>query len=356
MQRACRITTKFLTAKKKRALAALLQAYKAAVNFYIKSLWSSPGRLDKDTLARLQDTRLSERYKSNALKQALETVSATKLSAKALKKQASCPVFNGSAVLDAKFVSVESGQKTFDLVVRISSLKKGSRIVVPTKRTKPINKWLDKGGEFVQGACLTETGIIIWIKLENQELKSTGRSLGIDQGINKLLTDSSGTFYGKDFKALRDKIVRRKSGSKGKLRALQERKNFINRNLNQIPWDQINVIGMEDLKGLKKGKKINQIKKFRRTRAPWTYRQVLNRIEAKAEENRVRLVLVPPTNTSRKCPKCRTVSEKNRVGECFQCIACGHTQDADIVGAENVLELTTRFMGSVESPMFQKVS
>jgi IS605 OrfB family transposase len=333
----------------------LLQAYRAAINFYIQSLWSCPGKLDKATLARLQNTRLSERYKSNALKQALETVVSTKRSAQALGKIASCPIFKGSAVLDAKFVSVEPGEKSFDLVVRISSLKKGSRITIPTRKTKSINKWLSRDGHFVQGCCLSETGIVLWIESETKEPKTAGNSLGIDQGVNKLLSDSNGVFYGTEFKTIRDKICRRVPGSKGKRRSIRERENFINRNLNALPWKDINVLGMEDLKGLKTGKKKSRGKSFRKAMTPWTYRQVLTRVKAKAEENRVRLLLVPPANTSRACPICRVVSKKNRIGEHFQCVACGHTQDADTVGAMNVLARTMRFIGSVESPMLQEV-
>jgi IS605 OrfB family transposase len=354
MRRACKITTKFLTARKKQTLSALLQAYRAGVNFYVQSLWSCPGALNKDTLARLQNTRLSERYKSNALKQALETVIATKKSAKETGHQASCPVFTGSAILDGKFVSVEPGRKSFDLIVRISSLEKGHRITVPTRKTEPLNKWL-KRGDFIQGCGLSETGLVLWVGCEDQEPKTSGRSLGIDQGVNKLLSDSDGKFYGKDFKIIRDKIKRRVRGSKGKLRAIRERENFINRNLNLLPWTEINTLGMEDLKGLKKGKRKDRDKNFRKAMAPWTYRQVLNRTKAKAEENRVRLLLVPPANTSRTCPQCRVVSKKSRIGEYFRCVACDHTQDADIVGALNVLDRTIRLTGSVESPVLQKV-
>lgn len=355
MRRACKVTTKFLTHKKRYALNALLQAYRTAVNFYIKSLWKSPGKLDKPTLAILQNTRLSERYKSNALKQALETVVATKRSAKELGKFVSCPVFRGSAILDSKFISIEPGKKSFDLIIKISSLKKGNRITVPTKKTVPINKWLNYGGEFIQGCCLSENKIIIWIETKTETLKSTGDILGIDQGVNKLLSDSWGNFYGQDFKIIRDKIKRRVPGSKGKLRAIKERKNFINKNLNSLPWAKIAVLGMEDLKYLKTGKKKNRNKNFRKAMTPWTYRQVLNRVRAKAEENRVRLVLVPPANTSRTCPSCGVVSKKSRIGEDFQCIACGHRQDSDTVGALTILARTKRFIGSVESPVLQKV-
>lgn len=355
MRRACKITLKFATQKKRQFIASLLQSYRAAINFYIHSLWSCPGKLDKATLARLQNTRLSERYKSNALKQALETVVATKRSAQELGKPASCPIFKGSAILDAKFVSIEPGEKSFDLVIKISSLKKGSRITVPTKKTQPINKWLNRDGHFIQGCCLSEKGMIIWIESETKEPKTTGNSLGIDQGVNKLLSDSNGTFYGTEFKTIRDKIRRRVPGSKGKLRAIRERENFINRNINLIPWKDINVLGMENLKGLKTGKKKGRGKSFRIAMAPWTYRQVLTRIKAKAEENRVRLLLVPPANTSRTCPLCGVVSKKSRIGEHFRCVACGHTRDADTVGALNVLARTMGLIGSVESPVLQEV-
>jgi transposase len=191
--------------------------------------------------------------------------------------------------------------------------------------------------------------LTLWVELSDKPTKLTGKSLGIDQGVNKLLSDSDGAFYGRDFKVLRDKIKRRVPGSKGKLRAIRERENFINRNLNILPWDKINVLGMEDLKGIKKGKRPNRGKDFRKAMAPWTYRQVLNRAMAKAEENRVRFQLVPPANTSRTCPKCRVVSNRSRTGERFKCVACGHKQDADFVGAQNVPASTERFTRSVES-------
>ena len=355
MQRACKITLKFLTTRKKRALSALLQAYRAAVNFFIQSLWSCPGKLDRSTLARLQSTRLSERYKSNALKQALEIVIATKRSAHELGKSASCPVFKGPAILDSKFVSVEPGKKSFDLVLRISSLKKGHRLTIPSRKTKPINKWLARDGKFVQGCCLSESGITVWVECPSKEPKETGKSLGLDQGVNKLISDSDGNFYGTEFKTIRDKIRRRVPGSNGRLRAIRERENFINKNLNRLPWKDIHVLGMEDLKGLKTGKKKGKGKSFRKAMAPWTYRQVLNRVKAKAEENRVRLLLVPPANTSRTCPLCGVVSKKSRIGEQFRCIACSHTQDADVVGARNVLARTMGLIGSVESPVLKEL-
>ena len=50
------------------------------------------------------------------------------------------------------------------------------------------------------------------------------------------------------------------------------------------------------------------------------------------------LVAVPPANTSRTCPECDHVSGNNRRTQAqFQCVECGFSENADLVGAINVL-------------------
>jgi IS605 OrfB family transposase len=307
--------------------------------------------LDKATLARLEQTRLSERYKSQALKQAIEIVVATKKSAKELGVHATCPIFKGTAVLDAKFVTIEEGNGSFDLVIKLSVLNKGERLTIPTKRTAVLNKWLaTPSANLIQGCALSENCLILWVEVPDAEVKIDGEVLGVDVGVNKLLADSDGNFYGEEFKKVRDKIKRRKPGSKGKAKAFQERENLINRTVNQLPWDAINTIGVEALHDMNRGKKKGRGKTFRKAMAPWTYRRVLNRIEDKAQENRVRLVHVDPANTSRTCPDCGAAHKENRKGEKFRCSTCGRTGHADTIGAMNVLARTLATLGSVESP------
>ena len=43
MRRACKVTLKFATAQKRRASDSPLQAYRAADDFYIRSLWNERG-------------------------------------------------------------------------------------------------------------------------------------------------------------------------------------------------------------------------------------------------------------------------------------------------------------------------
>ena len=356
MKRAIKLSLNFSTQKKRNAINALLQSYRGAVNFYIKSLWNIKGKLDKNTLARLPSskTRLSERYKSQALKQAIETVIATRKAAKTQKKYVKCPVFKGSAILDSKFVSIEQGKGSFDLVIRLSCLKKGKKLTLPTKKTKVFNKWMSfPNAKVLQGCSLSEHCLSAWVEIPDSPPKP-GTSLGVDIGINKLLATSDGEKFGEDFKKLRDKINRKKPKSKAKQKALRERDNFIHREVNKLPWSIIGFLAVEKLKGLKKGKKKGKGKSFRKALIPWTYRQVIEVLRQKAQENRVHLEMVEPAYTSRMCPSCGTVSKDNRKAEDFECIYCHYHNDSDVVGALNVLSKALGLVGSLESPMLSK--
>jgi putative transposase len=52
------------------------------------------------------------------------------------------------------------------------------------------------------------------------------------------------------------------------------------------------------------------------------------------------LVLVSPQYTSQTCPRCSHVSKENRkTQDTFRCVSCGYKQNADLVGALNVLRV-----------------
>ena len=51
------------------------------------------------------------------------------------------------------------------------------------------------------------------------------------------------------------------------------------------------------------------------------------------------LVAVPPHNTSRTCPCCGYTDKENRPTQSkFECVECGYRNNADVVGAINILE------------------
>jgi transposase len=268
------------------------------------------------------------------------------------------PFFRGGAKLDAKLVEVQAGRGSFDLVVRLSTLHKGHKIDIPTRRTGVLNKWTAKPlAKIISGCELSKDGMILWVELPDLKEKTEGDILGIDIGVNKLVVDSNNRRYGTQFKYYRDRVKRRKPGSDGRRRAQIERDQYINRVVKQLPWKELRAIGVEDLLNVKKGKpkdkngRNKRSKSFRKAMAPWTYRRVLSRARALAQENRVRLVAVPPAYTSRVCPQCGVEQKENRRGENFLCVGCGYKADADHVGAQNVLARTLATIGSVEAPM-----
>ena len=97
-RRACPVTLKFATATKRHDINLLLEAYRGCVNRFIKVLWTMPTEefgLNGDTLALIPAGRLSERYKSNALKQAIEIVVSTKRAAEATGNKINLPEVYG---------------------------------------------------------------------------------------------------------------------------------------------------------------------------------------------------------------------------------------------------------------------
>jgi len=61
-------------------------------------------------------------------------------------------------------------------------------------------------------------------------------------------------------------------------------------------------------------------------------------LEYKLSWNGGELIAVPPMNTSRTCPSCGHISADNRKSQAaFACVDCGFEENADLVGAINVL-------------------
>jgi len=328
-----------MTDAKHRRLFAVMREVRSCLNWFCKDLWKTPGSLDAVTLNRFEGGGLSYRHRQNCLKVALEAIVATKRSARELGKAASCPNIHGAIQLSTLVCSVESGKGSFDYVLKVSSLVSGERIVIPFKSHLRLNHWLAKpGAELLQGATVDAERKLawLWIRLPDEEPK-VGDVLGVDIGVNKLISDSNENHYGTEIRALCQKVRRKKPGSKAKLRARRERRDYICRVVKELPWKTLGNLKAEDLKNMKRGKQKGRGKNFRRAMAPWTYCEVLARLTCLAQENRVRLELVNPKNTSRRCAKCGHVAKANRVGEMFTCQQCSHTADADTNAAINIL-------------------
>lgn len=344
------------TATKRRRLLAIMSRLRACTQQYIDTLWDERGKLDKATLDRIDFPQLGYDQKATCLRNALQIVITTRKSAKALKRCCKKPTAPCTIKFSSLLCGIKPGRRSYDYVMTISSLTPQKRIVIPFKSHRVLNEWLVKpGAKLLQGATIRADGRIAYIniKIPNKLEKPPGAVLGVDVGVCKLLTDSNGQKYGQDCREVLADVRRKRPGSKGKQRAIKTRDQYFNRIVKQIPFHLISAIAVEKLTGIKTGKRKNRGKKFRKLLAPWTIRKVTSRIEFLAQLNRVRVVSVDPRNTSRTCPACRHCASENRKGENFKCINCGYRQDADEVGAFNILNKALETLGSVWSPSLQ---
>lgn len=348
MIRAIKFSLSSLTATKLAAVHAVLREYRAAINFYCKSVWTDRGKLDALTLNRYTGGSLGYRQRSDCLAMALETVIATKKASKATGNPCTLPHVAGGVRVSELCAKVETFKgEEFDYAVKLSGLVKGSPITIPIRSHRVLSKWLAMdGAKLKNGVVLGDDYVMLYVEILDMPEKTFGIDLGLDTGYRKLAATSDGlssAFYGTDFKAVCNAVKRKKPGSKGKARSQAARAQYINFELKKIPWDSTKRIAVEDLTGLKlrTQTKEKSSKQSRKTMAPWTYRQVLNRVEQLAQEHRVRLVYVDPRNTSRRCPACGLVAKENRVKEDFCCVACNHSGDADYIGATNILARMT---------------
>ena len=61
-------------------------------------------------------------------------------------------------------------------------------------------------------------------------------------------------------------------------------------------------------------------------------------LEYKLKRNGGELIKVDPKFTSQTCPKCGYISKENRLSQSkFVCKKCSYTNNADVVGALNIL-------------------
>jgi len=110
-----------------------------------------------------------------------------------------------------------------------------------------------------------------------------------------------------------------------------------------IAYESLNVRGMtRSAKGTtdQPGKNVRAKAGLNRSLANSAFATLRAMIEYKATAAGVLAVPVPPKNTSRQCSQCGHTAKENRESQAvFSCIKCGHTTNADINAANNILAL-----------------
>jgi IS605 OrfB family transposase len=346
IRRSSKTSLKFATSKKREVLAKILAEYSRVVNFFMEYLWDknlTASDLKKEII-NLPETWLSARMRQCAAREALAMIQAARMAAKAKGEPPLKPVHRGKKMtLSSQVVRIEEGCNSFDLWLVLHSVGENLKLYLPLRRHRHMNLFRD--WTMAQSVVIHQDYVQLTFSTETGPKRAEGELVGIDLGMNHLLATSTGELMGSEIRHLIQVIKRRKPGSKGQKRARKTLSYYIHKVIKDffLTHSDLRLVVVEQLKGLKQGKKPDRSKEYRRTLSNWNYREALDIIQLRTEENRVSFRSVGPRKTSQQCPilRCSHTERENRQGEKFCCLRCGYSGHADLVAAQNILRRFT---------------
>ena len=210
--------------------------------------------------------------------------------------------------------------------------------------------------------------VSIQTEFEYQIPIHNGGEIGIDMGVARFATLSNGEFFEplNAFKTYKGKLAKLQRQLKNKVKFSQNwqklkakiaklhhkiancRKDFLHQTSSKISKNHA-MIYIEDLqvsnmsksaKGTAEapGKNVAAKSGLNQAILDQSWFEFRRQLDYKTQWQGGFLVAVPAQNTSRTCPCCGHVAKENRQTQAnFECVECGYTENADVVGALNVL-------------------
>ena len=211
--------------------------------------------------------------------------------------------------------------------------------------------------------------VSIQTELEQEIPATKGGEIGIDMGVVRFATLSDGTFFEpvNAFKTLKGKLAKLQKQFKHKtkfsknwqkLKAKISRLHHKISNIRKNHLHQISsaisknhaIVYVEDLQvanmsksakgnAEQHGRNVKQKSGLNRAILDQSWSEFRRQLDYKLLWRGGHLIAVPPQNTSRCCPACWHTSKDNRQTQSqFECVDCGYQNNADVVGAINVLK------------------
>ena len=211
------------------------------------------------------------------------------------------------------------------------------------------------------------------------QVRTVTAAIGIDVGITRFATMSNGNYISplNSFKTHQKSLAKYQRRMSHKVKFSQNwrkektkvqkvqtrianvRKDFLHKTTTTISKNHA-LVCVEDLqiRNMSKsatgspeqpGKMVKQKSGLNRSILDQSWGAFRSQLEYKLDWNRGILIAVPPQNTSLTCPSCEYVSKDNRKTQAhFECTSCRYENNADIVGAINILERGHRLLARGE--------
>ena len=221
-------------------------------------------------------------------------------------------------------------------------------------------KWhRDLPGEVRQTRITRRNGrwyVAFTVRTQQPEpLPATGEEVGVDLGVRQFATLSTGEalrgpqagrLAAPTIRRAQRKVARRQRGSNRRRKAAVElarrREREANRRRDAAHKaarslvDRFDLIAIEDLKT---SNMVRTRRGLAREISDQGWAQFTEFLTYKAESAGRQVVRVDPRYTSQRCHECGIRDRDSRRGPRFNCTACGHSADADVNAARNILAL-----------------
>ena len=227
----------------------------------------------------------------------------------------------------------------------------------------------------------------IQVEIEHQEQSHPSTSIvGCDLGIKRFITLSNNTFYEplNSFKKYQQQLAKAQRKLKNKTKfstnwKKQQKKigkihhKIANCRKDRLHWISNKIsknhafIVLEDLKVKnmsrsakgtidKPGKNVKAKSGLNKSILDQGWSMFVDMLKYKQEWRNGEMLLVPPHHTSQTCPSCDHKSKDNRKTQShFECVECGFKNNADYVGAINVLARGHRVLACGDSRLLGAV-
>jgi IS605 OrfB family transposase len=327
-----------------------LEEYQNCVNYFIARLWAEKrfhgSYLEKEYVNSARKRfNLTARLIQCAGKQAFEVVKSQR------KKDAKhYPRFKTlSATLDSRFWSITSNENTFNWL----KLQSGFSYLIPFTKSRLWNKWLAKGFTLSKSMRVSirkgKLELEFFFEHEAPEIKESGSIEGLDLGYVNLATCSDGQMVGEHLNQFIRTFTKREKHTHKTIT------NKVYQELKTLDLSKVNTLVLENLKKVKHNTRGTFSRTHNRRLSHWLYAKVIRWLEQRCEEQGVRIGYKSPYKTSQNCPVCHKWDRRNRNGERFKCVNCGHEEHADRIGSLNLKSLglagvySLRLLNNLES-------
>lgn len=332
MRRTSRVFLIDLNASKAKRIVEFLRKSRDGIKYFVDLFWQrkdfSSVLADKLTINRgMQKMGIPSARLSQCLaKQAKEIARSTILGSKP-------QIRKHTLTLDYRFVKIEPFKGHFDYAIKFGRSGVPS-IIIPVHATAHLNKKISDGwniGKSIRiGQINNKIFVDFFLEKPLPKLRQTGIIIGLDSNYKNGLVASDGQQVGQELYAKIAMFAPRQKHT------YQTAKQISFQAVKILDLSDVKMLVIEDLKRVRGGTRGKFPRSLNRRLSHWLYNSIANRLKQRCEEEGIQLERKNPWKTSQRCFVCGKWDKRNRSGDEFNCVHCGHSDHADLNAAKNL--------------------